>query len=113
MGSSIQSIMRLEVPLVVVLGEQRVPISNVRQWVPGSIIELSISADEPLKIRANNREIGTGSAVKIGENFGVRVATILGKTERIRALGPGHDAHDADDAMTPEQIAEALLSGQV
>jgi len=113
MGSSIDSIMRLEVPLVVVLGEHRVPISSVRQWVPGSIIELQINAEEPLKIRVNNREIGTGSAVKIGENFGVRVSTILGKTDRIQALGPEGESDQGDDAMSPDQVAEALLKGQV
>mgnify|MGYP006424100367 CR=1 FL=1 len=114
MDPSLDRIKRIEVPLVVVLGEHRAPLSNVRQWVPGSIIELTINAEEDLRVRVNNREIGTGSAVKIGENFGVRINTITGKTDRIKALGPGEEPSDgSDDGMSPDQIAEALLDGQV
>ena len=116
MGSTLKSIMRIEVPVVVVLGERAVDIAGVRQWVPGSIIELQISAEEDLKIRINNRQIALGSAVKIGENFGVRLTTTLGQTERIEAMGP--DSSSGDDAggegeMSPDDIAAALLAGQI
>lgn len=113
MGSTLDSIMHIEVPIVVVLGEHKTPINNVRHWVPGSIIELAISAEEQLEMRVNNRTIGTGSAVKIGENFGVRVNSIVGKTQRIEALGPQDEDQTADGEMSPDEIAEALLSGQL
>lgn len=113
MGSTLDSILRIEVPIVVVLGEHKTQINNVRQWVPGSIIELAISAEEQLDMRVNNRTIGTGSAVKIGENFGVRVNSIIGKTERIKVMGADTSSDSADGEMTPDEIAEALLAGQL
>ncbi|MBL4808652.1 MAG: FliM/FliN family flagellar motor switch protein [Phycisphaerales bacterium] len=115
MGSNLKSIMRIEVPLVVVIGERAVDISSVRQWVPGSIIELQICAEEDLDIRINNRQIAIGSAVKIGENFGVRLTTTLGQTERIEAMGPSTEdsGDDGGGEMSPDDIAAALLAGQI
>ncbi len=115
MGSNLKSIMRIEVPLVVVLGERQMDVQSVRHWVPGSIIELNINAEEDLEIRINNRHIASGSAVKIGENFGVRMTTTLGQTERIEAMGPADTDSNADGSqeMTPDEIAEAMLAGQL
>jgi hypothetical protein len=99
MGSNVKSIMRIEVPLVVVLGERPMDMAGVRQWVPGSIIELPINAEEDLEIRINNRQIASGSAVKI------------------EAMGPGNtaggDSGGGDDEMSPDDIAAMLLSGQI
>jgi len=117
MGSNLKSIMRIEVPLVVVLGERILDMSNIRQWVPGSILELQINAEEDLEVRINNRRIANGSAVKLGENFGVRLTTTLGQTHRIEALGPETEDNSSiaggSGEMTPDEIAEAMLAGQL
>lgn len=112
MSSNLKSIMRIEVPLVVVLGERNLDIHTVRQWVPGSIIELPINAEEDLEVRINNRRIASGAAVKIGENFGIRMTTTLGATERIEAMGPEESSSDEPE-MTPDEIAAAMLAGQI
>lgn len=115
MGSTLKSIMRIEVPLVVVLGERSLEMVDIRQWVPGSIVELGINAEEDLEVRINNRRIASGSAVKLGENFGVRLTTTLGQTERIQAMGPDDASNDSDGGgeMSPDDIAAALLAGQI
>ncbi|MGJ8637623.1 MAG: FliM/FliN family flagellar motor switch protein [Phycisphaerales bacterium] len=119
MGSTLKSIMRIEVPLVVIVGERIMDMSSIRQWVPGSIIELPINAEEELEIRVNNRRIASGSAVKLGENFGIRLTTTLGQTERIEAMGPDNGASNQAGAggvegeMTADEIAEAMLAGQL
>jgi flagellar motor switch protein FliN/FliY len=117
MGSNLKSIMRIEVPLVVILGEREMDMQSVRQWVPGSIIELPINAEEDLEVRINNRRIASGSAVKLGENFGVRLTTTLGQTERIEAMGPGSKAEEPASGMmgdmSADEIADAMLAGQI
>lgn len=77
----------LEVPLVVLLGERRMRAADVLALVPGSIIELPKSADAELELLVNNKPIGLGQAVKVGENFGVRVSSIGGQAQRLDALG--------------------------
>ena len=42
----------------------------------GTIIEFDVPFDSNLGLVAANRGIGSGQAVKVGENFGLRVAKI-------------------------------------
>jgi flagellar motor switch protein FliN/FliY len=76
----------LEVPLIVVLGERQMRLSEVVSLVPGAIIELQKGAEEELQLLANNKPIATGMAVKVGENFGIRISYVGDLRERIAAL---------------------------
>lgn len=87
MASDLTAALRLEVPLIVQLGERSLTVSEVVSLVPGAIIELSKSADDELDLLVNNKQIGTGSAVKVGENFGIRINYLGNIRERIAALG--------------------------
>ena len=113
MGTDIKSIMALEVPIVVVLGERKIMIQDICEWVPGSIIELGKEADEDLEVRVNNRAMGTGSAVKIGENFGIQFNYIGDPKDRIHAMGEGSGGSSSADDMNAEDLAAALLEGQI
>lgn len=112
MNAEWETIMRLQVPLVVVLGERRMRVGEVRDFVPGTIVELPKLADEDLEIRINNRSIGNGRAVKIGENFGVRVTFVGDPATRIHAMAEEEPEDELIDGMSPEDLAAALLSGQ-
>ncbi|GJQ30975.1 MAG: hypothetical protein HBSAPP03_28590 [Phycisphaerae bacterium] len=79
--------LRLEVPIVVLLGERQMRTAEVLAWVPGAIIELPKSADAELELLANNKPIGLGQAVKVGENFGVRITFVGDAQDRLNALG--------------------------
>ncbi len=114
MATDISSIMSLEVPLVVVLGEQSLMIHDIKNWIPGSIIELGKEAEEDLEIRINNKQIGEGSAVKIGENFGIQVNYIGDPKDRINAMGDDDTAGSGSaEEMNAEDLAAALLDGQL
>ncbi|GMV97236.1 MAG: hypothetical protein AMXMBFR83_15940 [Phycisphaerae bacterium] len=81
-------ILRLEVPVIVRLAERTMPLGNILGLTTGAIIEFEKPADSQLDLMINNKCIGTGSAVKVGENFGLRVTRIGSVADRIRALGP-------------------------
>ncbi len=87
MPTSIESILKLEVPLIVQIARQTMSLEEVMSMTPGAIIELPKSADDDLEILVNNKEVGTGKAVKVGENIGVRVTSIGGLEQRITAMG--------------------------
>ena len=111
MSTDINMIMSLEVPLVVILGERPTKVHDIRNWIQGSIIELGKEAEEDLEVRVNNRPIGQGSAVKVGENFGIKLNYIGNPEERINAMGP--DSGGSSDEMNAEDLAAALLDGQI
>lgn len=80
-----KAILRLEVPLIVQLGERSMDIRDIVSLAPGAILELPKSAEDDLEVLVNNRQIGTGVAVKIGENFGIRITTLGDAVTRARA----------------------------
>lgn len=82
----LDSILALEVPIIVRLGDRRMHVAEVMDLLPGRIIELEKSAEEELEIYVNNRRIGRGTALKVGENFGVKVTSVEALHERIEAM---------------------------
>jgi len=117
MAADISSILALEVPVIVHLAERPITLEAVLKLTPGSILELSKNSDDELAILVNNREIGKGLAVKIGENFGIEVTEINDSSERVQAMGTpakGEETPDeaADEADDFAAIAAAMLDGQ-
>lgn len=82
-----QRLLSIEVPVIVLLGQRRMTIGEVMRLAVGAIIEFNKAADEELELLVNNKPIGRGTAVKVGENFGIKVATIGSVREMIRKLG--------------------------
>jgi flagellar motor switch protein FliN/FliY len=87
----VDAILQLEVPFIVRLGERTMSLGDVLALAPGAIIELDKTAEEELEILVNNKQIGAGTAVKVGENFGVRITFIGDVRDRILALGADED----------------------
>lgn len=80
-------ILRLQVPVIVKLAERTLTLSEVMRLGTGAIIEFVKSNDEPLELLINNKSIGTGEAVKVGENFGLKITRIGDVKSVIRSLG--------------------------
>jgi len=86
--AELQRVLRIEVPVIVRLADRTMPIRDIVDLTPGSIIEFDKPADAPLDLMINNKCIGHGRAVKVGENFGLELIRIAPITETVRALGP-------------------------
>ncbi|MHC5004329.1 MAG: FliM/FliN family flagellar motor switch protein [Planctomycetota bacterium] len=86
MPADVRSLMQIEVPLIVQLASRPMSMGKVLSICPGSIIELGKPADDDLEILVNNKPIGLGRAVKIGENYGVRVTCVGNARQRLTAM---------------------------
>ena len=82
-------ILRLQVPVIVKLAERKLMLSEVLRLGTGAIIEFFKRSDEPLELLINNKPIGVGETVKVGENFGLRISQIGDVKQLIQALGGG------------------------
>jgi len=89
MATDLAMILKLEVPLIVSIGRRRASVDEVLALGPGAIFELGKSADGSLDVLINNKSVGTGAAVKVGENFGIRVNHIGSPEERVEAIANG------------------------
>ncbi len=87
MPTDLQTILKLTVPVIVQIGQRYMRMDDVLALGPGAILELKKSADTDLDLLVNNKTIGTGEAVKVGENFGIRITAIGSTQQRVEALG--------------------------
>ena len=85
--SELHRILRLQVPVIVRLAERKLTLAEVLRLGIGAIIEFSKSSDEPLELLINNKPIALGVTVKVGENFGLKIAQIGDVRQVIRSLG--------------------------
>jgi flagellar motor switch protein FliN/FliY len=100
---------RLEVPVIVELGHRTMRLSEVMSLLPGAIIDLYKDAEEELELLINNQVVATGTAVKVGENFGIRLTTVGSAAQRAESVSAAAAPPEEADAAA---LAEAFLSGQ-
>lgn len=112
MPADISAILELEVPIIVLLGDREMTVAEVMGLVPGAILELPKPADDELDLLVNNKQIGMGVAVKLGENFGIRITAIGDVEMRAHALAAASSGSDQDDDDA-DALAEQFLSGQL
>lgn len=88
MPQKLDRIMLLEVPIIVRIGSRKMSLGEVVGLTPGMIVELPQQAGDQLDLLVNNKPIGSGTAVKVGENFGLKISYIGEAKDRIEAMGP-------------------------
>ncbi len=83
-----KTLLKVRVSVEVTLAEKEMPISEVVNLVPGSIIQFDKSCEEMLEVSVGGVRIAEGDAVKVGDKFGLRVTSICLPAERYRRLRP-------------------------
>jgi flagellar motor switch protein FliN/FliY len=83
----LRRILQLEVPVIVQLADCCMEMADVLTLNVGSVIEFDKKFDAELELVVSDRQIGLGHAVKVGENFGLRITRIGTIYDTIRALG--------------------------
>ena len=86
MATDVSTILKLSVPMIVQIGRRTASLETILALGPGAIIELDKPADAQLDLLVNNRQVGSGHAVKVGENFGIRIEAIDSPKDRVAAL---------------------------
>ncbi|MEE9254012.1 MAG: FliM/FliN family flagellar motor switch protein [Pseudomonadales bacterium] len=87
--AELRRILQLEVPVIVLLADRSMEMADVLALNVGSVIEFDRKFDAELELIVSDRQIGLGHAVKVGENFGLRITRVGTIYNTIRALA-GH-----------------------
>lgn len=80
-------VLDIPVQLSVELGRSRVPIKQVLQLKPGSIVELDSVAGEPVDVLVNGYLIAQGEVVVVNGKFGIRLTDVVTPSERFKRVG--------------------------
>lgn len=86
-GPELRRILRMKVPVLVRLAERPMKISRIRELSAGAILEFNKHVESDLELHIRNCPIGKGTAVKYGENYGLRVNAIKPRSARVSAMG--------------------------
>ncbi|MFQ5590816.1 MAG: FliM/FliN family flagellar motor C-terminal domain-containing protein [Phycisphaerae bacterium] len=86
---NLRRILGLALPVTVTLAERNLAVEIILSIRVGTIIEFDVPFDAELILCVSGQPIGRGYAVKVGENFGLRVTSIDSVEHRIEALGGG------------------------
>ncbi len=85
--SNIDLLLDVKLPLAVELGRNELPVKEILDFGPGSIVELNRMASEPVDLLVNGVLVARGEVVVIEDHFGVRLTSLISPEERIRSLG--------------------------
>ena len=102
---------KLEVPVIVELGRRWLRLGEVMNLMPGTIIDLEKDAESELDLLVNNEVLATGLAVKVGENFGLRLSTVGSAKQRAQIAADSEQTPSVGDSAA-DALAEQLLAGQ-
>jgi flagellar motor switch protein FliM len=78
-----ESLMKLEVKATVVLAEKSVKLQELMALKAGDVMVFGKPADDPLELRVSGRPVATGTAVRMGERFGLKVISVGGSRSAI------------------------------
>lgn len=73
-GTAEAAVQPLPLVLTAVLAEKTVRLKEVLALRPGEVVEFPVRADDPLELRVTGRAVAEGSAVRLGERFGLRIS---------------------------------------
>ncbi|MDK1022347.1 MAG: flagellar motor switch protein FliN [Candidatus Hydrogenedentes bacterium] len=83
---NLSMIMDIELTAVARLGKVEIPLSEILNFGPGSIIEVGHMIGEPVELLVNDKLIARGDVVVVDEKFGLRITEIISPQERIESL---------------------------
>ncbi len=81
-----RSLLKIRVPVSVTLATTQLPIKNIIELVPGSILQFEKMCDEPLTLEVGGHGVAEGETVKVGDKFGLRLTSIVLPEERFEAV---------------------------
>ena len=85
-AGDLDRILHVKVPVIVQLADKTMPLKRVLEINVGVILEFEHAFDAELDLIVANCRIAKGQAVKVGENFGLRITEIGKLDDTIRAL---------------------------
>ncbi len=86
LSENFERVLNIELKVNVVLGRTKMTLKDIFDLSKGSVIELDNSEDKEVEIYVNDRKIGYGHVVIVGQKFGVKITSILGEDELVKTI---------------------------
>jgi flagellar motor switch protein FliN/FliY len=84
-GSALDLLMDIELPVTLRFGKTLMTLRELIDMDSGSVIDFGHTADDAVEVLVNGRVVARGEAVTVQGNYGVRIAQIESRRERLEA----------------------------
>lgn len=86
-GTALSGLLDIGVTETVVLAERAMTLREILKLKPGDVLDFSKPITEPLDLQVAGRTVARGTAVRMGERFGLQISEIRDPGQTVRALG--------------------------
>jgi flagellar motor switch protein FliN/FliY len=69
------------VKVTVQLGSCQLPMRDVLELSPGSVVQLNQHASDPVGLYVNDKLVAYGEVVVVEDNFGIKITELVGSTK--------------------------------
>ena len=71
-------VLDVKVKVTVQLGSCQLPMREVLELTPGSVIQLNQHASDPVGLYINEKLVAYGEVVVVEDNFGIKITELVG-----------------------------------
>jgi flagellar motor switch protein FliN/FliY len=77
-AGSLDILLDMQVPVTVAVGKREIPVRQLLQLGPGSVLKLDKAVDAPVDLYLKDAKFATGTVVVVDDRFAVRIEEIIG-----------------------------------
>lgn len=78
---TIDLILDVNVRVTVQIGSSMIPMREVLELAPGSVVQLNQHATDPVGLYVNDKLVAYGEVVVVDENFGIKITQLVGSVQ--------------------------------
>jgi flagellar motor switch protein FliN/FliY len=75
---NLELLLDVRVKLTIELGSCQMPLRDVLQLAPGSVVKLDQAAQHPVNLYANQKQIARGEVVVVNDCYGIKITELFG-----------------------------------
>lgn len=79
---SLDIVLDVKVKVTVQLGSVLLPMREVLELSPGSIVQLMQQATDPVGLFVNDKLVAYGEVVVVEDNFGIKITELVGSAKQ-------------------------------
>ena len=77
---ALELVLDVKVKLTVKLGSCQLPMKQILEMTPGTVIQLDQQARDPVGLYVNDKLIAYGEVVVVEDAFGIKITEIIGQS---------------------------------
>ena len=74
-------VLDVKVKVTVQLGSCQLPMRDVLELSPGSVVQLTQHASDPVGLFVNDKLVAYGEVVVVEDNFGIKITELVGSNK--------------------------------